>query len=219
MTVRKIPKADIRRTYGIVLQLGLISALLLLNVAFRVDFERGDAMEFEQMEQELVRMEEILQTKQIQNPPPPPRPPVPVEVPNDEILEDDALDLDSWFDIEEPLANLPPPPESEPEEQEPEPEIFVIVEKMPELIGGRDALYSKLRYPEMARKAGLEGNVDIVFVVDESGNVVDPRVVRGFPALNEEALRVITEAKFTPGMQRGKPVRVHMNQRIVFRLK
>ena len=34
-----------------------------------------------------VPTEEILQTKQIQKPPPPPRPPVPVEMPNDEILE------------------------------------------------------------------------------------------------------------------------------------
>lgn len=36
-------------------------------------------------------MEEAIQTKQIETPPPPPRPPVPVEVPNDEIIEDEIL--------------------------------------------------------------------------------------------------------------------------------
>ena len=142
-----------------------------------------------------------------------------MEVPNDEILDDDELDLDVLWEIDEPVA-LGPPPAPEPEQQqEPEPEIFIVVEQMPSLIGGREGLYSKLQYPEMARRAGVEGNVDIVFVVNEVGDVQDARVVRGHPALNEEALRVIGGAKFTPGMQRGRPVKVHMNQRIVFALR
>ncbi len=222
MAIRKNPKADLRKTYGIVVEVGMIAALLLLILAFRMNLDRGETMEITTIEQEVVQMEEILQTKQIQKPPPPPRPPVPVEVPNDEILEDDDLDLDASLDIEEPLANLPPPPppeEDEPE-PEPEPEIFVVVEQMPELIGGLGEIQKGIKYPEIARKAGVEGRVIIQFVVDESGNVSEPAVVRGIGAgCDEEALRVVRQAKFKPGMQRGKAVKVKMSLPITFKLK
>ena len=222
MAIRKNPKADLRKTYGVVVEIGMIAALLLLILAFRMNLDRGETMEFQQIEQEVVQMEEILQTKQIQKPPPPPRPPVPVEVPNDEILEDDDLDLDASLDIEEPLANLPPPPppEEEEEEPEPEPEIFVVVEQMPELIGGLGEIQKKIKYPEIARKAGVEGRVIIQFIVDESGSVSEPAVVRGIGAgCDEEALRVVREAKFKPGKQRGKSVKVKMSLPITFKLK
>ena len=221
MPIRKNPKADLRKTYGVVVEIGMIAALLLLILAFRMNLDRGDTMEFQQIEQEVVQMEEILQTKQIQKPPPPPRPPVPVEVPNDEIIEDDELDLDASLDIEEPLANLPPPPPPEEEEEpEPEPEIFVVVEQMPELIGGLGEIQKKIKYPEIARKAGVEGRVIIQFIVDESGSVSDPAVVRGIGAgCDEEALRVVRDAKFKPGKQRGKSVKVKMSLPITFKLK
>ena len=222
MAIRKNPKADLRKTYGVVVEIGMIAALLLLILAFRLNLDRGETMEFQQIEQEVVQMEEILQTKQIQKPPPPPRPPVPVEVPNDEIIEDDDLDLDASLDIEEPLASLPPPPpppEAE-EEEEPEPEIFIVVEQMPELIGGLTGIQKKIKYPEIAQKAGVEGRVIIQFIVDESGNVSETTVVRGIGAgCNEEALRVVREAKFKPGKQRGKSVKVKMSLPITFKLK
>ncbi len=220
MAIRKNPKADLRRTYGIFVEIGMVAALLLLILAFRANIERGEGMEIQTLEQEVVQMEEILQTKQIVKPPPPPRPPVPVEVPNDEIIEDDDLDLDASLDIEEPLANLPPPPPPEEEEEEPEPEIFVVVEEMPDLIGGLGEIQKKIRYPEIARKAGVEGRVILQFIVDENGNVTEPAVVRGIGAgCDEEALRVVREAKFKPGKQRGKPVKVKMSLPITFKLK
>src|SRR5690625_6539257 len=103
------------------------------------------------------------QTQQIEQPPPPPRPPVPIEVPNDEILEDDFLDLDATLDLAPPIAAAPPPPPpSAAEEAEAaEPEIFVIVEEMPGLIGGLAAIQGNIRYPEIARTAGVEGRVAV----------------------------------------------------------
>ncbi len=220
MGIRKNPKADLRSTYGIFVEVGLVVSLLLLILAVRANIERGEGMEIQTLEQEVVQMEEILQTKQIVKPPPPPRPPVPVEVPNDEIIEDDDLDLDASLDIEEPLSNLPPPPPPEEDEEEPEPEIFVVVEEMPDLIGGLGEIQKKIRYPEIARKAGVEGRVILQFIVDENGNVTEPAVVRGIGAgCDEEALRVVREAKFKPGRQRGKAVKVKMSLPITFKLK
>ncbi len=220
MPLRKSNKADLRSTYGLFVEVSLVAALLLLILAFRANIHREGDLEIETLEQEVVQMEEILVTKQIVKPPPPPRPPVPVEVPNDEIIDDEDLDLDASLDIEEPLANLPPPPPPEEEEEEPEPEIFVVVEEMPELLGGLGEIQKKIKYPEIARKAGVEGRVILQFIVDENGDVTEPAVVRGIGAgCDEEALRVVREAKFKPGKQRGKAVKVKMSLPITFKLK
>ncbi len=220
MALRKLEKFDLRKKYPIFVEIGLIATLALLIVAFRVDWSPGSDFEIVMPEQEQIDMEEVKQTTQIEQPPPPPKPPVPIEVPNDEILEDDDLDLDASLDMDEPIADTPPPPPPAEEEKEEEPEIFVIVEQMPELIGGLSAIQKKIKYPEIAKKAGVEGRVIVQFVVDEEGSVVDPQVVRGIGAgCDEEAIRAVQQAKFKPGQQRGKAVKVKMSLPITFKLK
>jgi periplasmic protein TonB len=211
---RKKPKADLRNYYTVFLQLGMVAVLLLFIVAMKVEFiSQQDDVDLTQ-EQEVVEMEEIEQTKQEEKPPPPPRPQVPVEVPNDEIIDDQDIDIDADINMDDPL----PEPE-EPAEEEEE-DFFVAVEDMPELKGGLAALQQKINYPDMARKAGIEGRVIIQFIVNESGEVEDPQVVRGIGGgCDEEALRVVKEAEFEPGQQRGKPVRVQYSLPITFQLQ
>jgi protein TonB len=223
MATRKKPKADLRRTYQLFMQIGMVIALALLIAAFRVHFDPETELNVEIQGPEVVQMEQIEQTKQVAKPPPPPRPPVPIEVPNDEVLEEDILDIDAEISFEMP-ADLPPPPpppvREEVVEEEPEPEIFMVVEEMPELLGGIQDLQGKISYPEIAKKAGVEGMVVIQFVVDETGSVADPVVVKGIGAgCDEEALRVVQQAKFKPGKQRGKPVKVRFSLPIRFKLK
>ena len=101
----------------------------------------------------------------------------------------------------------------------PQDNVYVIVEHMPELIGGFNALVQDIQYPEIARKASVEGRVIVQFVVNEQGNVEDVVVARGIGAgCDEEAVRVVSEAKFTPGMQDGKAVPVRMTLPITFKL-
>lgn len=220
MALRKHEKFDLRKRYPIYVEIGLIATLAMLIVAFRVDWSPANDFEIIMPEQEQINMEDVTVTKQIEQPPPPPKPPVPVEVPDESILEDDELDLDASLDLDEPISNTPPPPPAQEEEKEVEPEIFVIVEQMPELIGGLAAIQKKITYPEIAKKAGVEGRVIVQFVVDEQGNVADPQVVRGIGAgCDEEAVRAVQQAKFTPGQQRGKAVKVKMSLPITFKLK
>ena len=217
MALRKTKKADLRRRYPIIAEVGLIVALFLLIVAFKVRYNPDSSFLIPEQEQVVVQMEEIEQTQQIEKPPPPPRPPVPIEVPNDELLEDEALDIDSEIDFDEPVDLPPPPP---PAEEAPEPEIFVVVENMPELIGGIEGLQKRVKYPEIAKKAGVEGTVFLQFIVDENGNVVDPAVIKGIGAgCDEAALEAIRTAKFKAGKQRGKPVKVKFSLPVRFRLK
>ncbi len=213
---RKNPDADLKKYYTLFLEIGLIATLVVSIAAVKIDF-RSEATNVDLTdEQEVVEMEEVIQTKQVEKPPPPPRPPVPVEVPNDEVLEDQVLDLDAELDLDAPLDMPPPPPDQEDDEED----FFVVVENMPELIGGLAGLQKQVRYPEMARKAGIEGRVIIQFIVNEDGNVEDPRVVRGIGGgCDEEAMRAVKKAQFQPGRQRGKPVRVQYSLPIVFKLQ
>lgn len=219
MALRKEESADMRKRYPIYVQVGMIIALLLLIGAFRIHLESDSDFQAVTQEQEVVEMEEIQQTEQEVKPPPPPKPPVPVEVPNDQVLEDQDVDFDATLDFEESLEPTPPPPPEDEEEEEQEPEIFMVVEEQPEMIGGQEALYEEVEYPEFARKSGIEGTVYLQFVVDENGNVTQPTVLRSpHKLLSEEALRVIQQMKFTPGKQRGKAVKVRMSQPIRFKL-
>lgn len=213
---RKNAKADLRRSYNVILQIGLIVALLFIIGLVRINLYSEPPAPPPVEEQEEVVMEEVIQTKQIETPPPPPRPPVPVEVPNDEIIEDEILELDAELDLDGPLDLPPPPPPSEEEEEE----FFVVVETMPELKGGLADLQRKVKYPEMARRAGIEGRVTVQFIVNEQGRVENPRVIRGIGGgCDEAALEAVRKAEFSPGMQRGRPVRVQYSLPIVFRLQ
>lgn len=214
---RKKPEADLRKTYILRVEVGMIIALLLLIAMFRVNFNVQGELDFTEREQDIVEMEDIVQTEQIDTPPPPPRPPVPVEVPNDEVIEDDNFDLDSDLDLDAPM-DLPPPPPP-PEEEEEEPEIFQVVEDMPEPVGGIQAIYNNLEYPDVARRAGIEGRVSVQFTVDANGNVSDAQVLRGIGGgADEEAISAIMNTTWTPGRQRGRPVPVRFVYTVQFRL-
>ncbi len=99
------------------------------------------------------------------------------------------------------------------------PQVFVVVENMPELIGGLAAIQREIQYPVIAKRAGIEGRVILQFIVDEQGRVTEPKVVRGIGGgCDEEALRALQTARFRPGTQRGKPVKVKMSLPMTFRL-
>jgi|SRR5699024_2915917 len=214
---RKEPKSDLRKYYTIFLQVGLIAVLLVFIAATKMHWTKEEAETDMVEEQEVVEMEEVIQTEQKKTPPPPPDPQVPVEVPNDEIIDDQDINLDADFDFSEPSQMEPPPEEPEEDDEE---DFFQAVEQMPELIGGLAELQSKIDYPEQAAKAGIEGLVTVQFIVDKEGNVENPEVIRGIGGgADEEALRVVKKAKFKPGRQRGKPVRVQYSLPIRFRLQ
>lgn len=211
---RKKPKADLRKYYTVFLELGLAVVLLLFIVALKVDFRTSQVQTDLTEEQEVVEMEEIERTKQEETPPPPPRPKVPVEVPNDEIIEDEVLDISADLDQDQKL-DIPPPPEEEEEEED----FFRVVENMPQLKGGQSELNSCIKYPDRARRAGIEGRVTVQFIVNVNGEVENARILRGVQGLNEEALRCVKQMSFTPGRQRGKPVRVQYALPVNFQLQ
>ena len=98
-------------------------------------------------------------------------------------------------------------------------------EKQPEYPGGFEALKefieSEMQYPQIAKENGIQGRVITSFVIEKEGTLSDPDVVRGVdPLLDQEALRILNAmtAKWSPGEQTGRIVRVRFTLPIVFKL-
>lgn len=107
-----------------------------------------------------------------------------------------------------------PPKDIDNEEELP---VFVAVEEMPEPIGGLKAVLEKVIYPDLARRAGVQGEVIITATVDENGDVIDAFVLKGIGlGCDESALNAVKATKFSPGKQRGKPVKTQLNIPIKF---
>lgn len=214
---------DLRKSYHIRLELGLILSLLIFVLLFNIDFYPQDKEELPVIsEREEVVIDEVIQTKQKEIAPPPPKPLVPVTVPNDEVISDEILDIDAELDLYESaeIPIKPPAQEATEESEEEEPEVFVVVEQMPVLIGGLKKLQEEISYPQLAKEAGIQGRVIVEFIIDEEGNVTNPRVIRGIGGgCDEEALRVVSKAKFIPGKQRGRPVKIKYALPVVFVLR
>ncbi|GAB5534252.1 MAG: hypothetical protein Rubg2KO_05010 [Rubricoccaceae bacterium] len=97
--------------------------------------------------------------------------------------------------------------------------IFNVVEQAPRLIGGLEGLQARVEYPELAERAGIQGRVFVTFVVDELGQVQDAAIARSpDPILSEAALKAVQESEFSPGLQRGQPVKVRYSLPVNFRL-
>jgi periplasmic protein TonB len=220
MRVRKTEDADLRKRYTIFVQLGLVASLLVLIVLFSTEWRAAGSLDIVFEEHEAIEIEEIEQTQQLEEPPPPPQPPPPIEVPDDQIDEMIDLDLDMDLDLTAtPPPPPPPPPAAAPPAPDPEPEIFVVVEQMPEPVGGIEGIQRRTRYPELARRAGIEGIVFVQFVVDEQGRVSELTCTR-HPGGGtcEAAMDAIRATEFRPGRQRGQAVKVRFSLPVRFRL-
>lgn len=217
MALRKNPKADLRLRYKRVFEISLIITLVILIVAFKFFPDVGRTETLLEGPQELFTVEDIEHTKQENRPPPPPKPPIPIEAPSEDVLEDiEIASTEIDFDAQ---IEAPPPPKEEKKIEE-EPTYFVAVEEMPEPVGGIQSIQSKIKYPEIAKRAGVEGKVYVLAFVDENGTVTDAKILKGLGAgCDEEALNAVKQTKFKPGKQRGKPVKVQVSIPIVFRLQ
>ncbi|MCG6913225.1 energy transducer TonB [bacterium BMS3Abin03] len=213
----KNPIADLRARYKTTLEICIIIALAIMIVAFKFFPNLRESKVVLEGPQELFKVEDIQQTKQEERPPPPPKPPIPIEAPSEDVLQD--IDIESTeLDLNANLEAPPPPPKEEKVEEEPT--YFVAVEEMPEPIGGIKGIQDKIIYPEIAKRAGVEGKVYILAFVDKTGTVTKAQVIKGIGAgCDEAALDAVLKTKFKPGKQRGKPVNVQVSIPIIFKLQ
>ncbi|MBN1449175.1 MAG: energy transducer TonB [Bacteroidetes bacterium] len=216
MALEKTPKADIRAKARRYFEVSLVISLLLITAAFAFfpDLEREQVVI--EANDEIVKVEDIENTRQENRPPPPPRPPIPIEAPSSDAIED--IDISSEIDlgVQMEAPSAPPAPKKEEEEEE---VYFEVVEDPPTIIGGLEAVKKHLVYPDLAIRAGVEGTVIVLAYVNKEGVVTGTEVLRGIGGgCDEAAMEAVKKVRFNPGQQRGKPVNVKVSVPVKFRL-
>lgn len=103
--------------------------------------------------------------------------------------------------------------------------VFDVVEVMPQYPGGQTAMLQymmkNIKYPKQAMKEGIQGRVTVSFIVEKDGSISNVSPIHPVhPLLDKEAIRVVKSMpKWSPGKQKGKPVRVRFNLPVMFKLK
>lgn len=217
MEIRKSKKADLEKFIGLFFETGLVIGLSLTLLAFEwttkpssddhIFITEGTSYMVEEM-RPTIREEQKTKPVKLQKI---------VEI--IQLVDDDvSIDHDNIFDLEidekteVDISDLI----NEDKEVFPVEETFIDVSDMPLFNGGdpriefRRYITENLEYPSIAAENGISGRVIVQFVVDSKGRVVDAVILGSVdPALDKEALRVILSSPlWTPGKQRGRPVRV-----------
>lgn len=230
MEAKKSEKADLEKKKGLHLEIGLVTILALVLVAFNLRSTDKKDSGFAQQMVSTEMEEEIIQTQEEQDiPEPEPEQPEPEVTTELEVVEDDA-------DIKNELGIVNVDDNANKAQQEvvitdvggeeivEEDEIFVFVEEQPSYPGGEEALYKYLgesiQYPDVARDNGITGTVVIRFVVEKDGSISKAAIAREIGGgCGKEALRVVNAMpKWKPGKQSGKAVRTEFTLPVQFQL-
>jgi TonB family protein len=95
--------------------------------------------------------------------------------------------------------------------------VPMVVEEAPELLTG-----PPLAYPELVRRAGFQGRVEIEAIIDSTGRAEPGSIVAvrsPHPAFEAPARDFVRQALFRPGRIRGRAVRVLVRLPIDFTLR
>ena len=228
MDIKKSKSADQENKKLTYLLLGFVFVLSVCFVA--LEWTEKEVTVYEVINDELLfdeELDEIENTTQETTPPPPPPE---VQVPEEIIVVEDDEQADeiviSNEDTNEEIEIAPPVEQKVEIEEEVDETVFVVVENMPEFPGGQAELMKFLsqnvKYPALAQENGIQGRVVCQFVVERDGSIANVEVVRSSQdsSLDKEAVRVIKSMpKWTPGKQRGKPVRVKYTVPVNFKLQ
>ena len=227
MELKKSDKANLEKKRGYFLEIGLLVALGIALLGFEWQVSPPEEKLIETAVAEEIPEEFVIPTRQ-EPPPPPPEPPKVtdiLDIVSDDVQVDSQVHIDIEVDMDTEIAVVVFTP-AEAEEEE-ETILFHIVEDKP-MFNGKDAdvgfrewVSSKIVYPPVAAENGISGRVIYDFAIDKEGNVTDIRLLRGAdPLLDAEVLRILKMSpKWTPGMQRGKPVKVRYQFPFMFQLQ
>ncbi len=215
MINRKRPEADLRLQYRKTFELALAISLLIMLFAFHAlpNFETAPRDIKTEIVQ--IKIEDIPPTEQLKQAPPPGRPSVPIPTESEDVPEDVTIET-----TELDLSEIPPPPPP-PVSDEYENYVFIPYDEPPVPIGGYETIRKNLKYPEIARKAGVQGLVVVGVLIDEKGNSVKTQVLKesGMKVGFEEAAQAaVMMMKWKPAKQRDKAVKVWVSIPVRFSL-
>jgi len=139
-------------------------------------------------------------------PDPTPDEPEPIVAEDVEFVEDVDVPVDTDFVVGMPSGGPP------------------VIDQGPMRVGGdiqepERITYVAPEYPELARRARMEGFVILQAIIDKQGNVTDVEVLRGLGlGLDVAAQEAVKQWKYTPTYYNGRPVEVILTVNVVFQL-
>lgn len=233
MKPKKNPKADLRKNSTLYFMLGLTAVLGMVYGA--MEWKKYDTVNDYDIALNVEESldEEVPMTEQIKTPPPPPPPAAPevIEIVEDEVKVEETI-IESTETSQEEIVEI-----EEVQVEEIEEDIivpFAVIEDVPIFPGCEGARNKKacfqemiqkhirknFRYPEIAQEMGIQGRVNILFVIQKDGSIGNIRMRGPDKSLEAEALRIIQKLpNMTPGKQRGRPVKVPFSIPITFKLQ
>lgn len=234
MEPKKNPHVDVSKNSSLYFVIGLAAVLGIIYASMEwKKYDKGNEYDIAlNVEDQLD--EEVPMTEQIKTPPPPPPPAAPevIEVVEDEEEVEETVIESTETSQEEEIIEVE---EVEVEEVEEDISVpFAVIEDVPIFPGCEGAKDKKacfqemmqkhirknFRYPEIAQEMGVQGRVNVIFVIQKDGSIGDIRMRGPDKNLEAEALRIIKKLpKMTPGKQRGRPVKVPFSIPITFKLQ
>jgi len=218
MIIRQNPEVSLKLRYPLILRVGLVFTLLAMILLFALIPKpgEGDRVQKEiRIEIETIDIPVIEQ--QMEAAKPPSRPSIPIEVENDDLLDDVTIDMNTDISSYEAWDAPPPPPE-----EDDGPRVrFIPYDEAPDPIGGFAAIQRNVVYPEIAQEAGIEGTIVVQAFVNEFGKVTECIILKGVPntGLDEAAITAIKKTKFKPAKQRDRNVGVYISIPVIFKLQ
>lgn len=152
---------------------------------------------------------------ELPEPPAPIAKPVPPTDPSVELPDEATIAPTVWPDRTE----LPPPPPAVEEGRDRRRERWVPVEVQPELRNLEEVRRALLReYPASYREAGIGATVVVELHLDRDGSILETGIAvsSGHDAFDRAALRVARLCRFSPAMNRDRPVAVWVTVPMVF---
>tara|TARA_B100001093_G_scaffold391353_1_gene377766 strand:- start:428 stop:1132 length:705 start_codon:yes stop_codon:yes gene_type:complete len=234
MELKKNPKADINQNSSFYFVIGL--AVVMLVVWRALEYKKYDKTNDYDIALNIEDQldEEVPMTEQIKTPPPPPPPAAPevIEVVEDEEEVEETVIESTETSQEEEVIEIDDVEVDDFDEDITVP--FAVIEDVPIFPGCEGSSNKKtcfqemmqkhirknFRYPEIAQEMGIQGRVNVMFVIQKDGSIGGIRMRGPDKNLETEALRIINKLpNMTPGKQRGRPVKVPFSIPITFRLQ
>lgn len=188
--------ADLDEYYALYIRYGFVLALILINLFFITlprEFLSGGVYK---LRKETATIAEALppELEKLAEPPPQAKPQLPVPTENPQEVEAQTIEKTEFTElIKKPTeTDIPIVP-------------YWVVEVKPQPV-----TIPKPAYPDLARQAGIEGQVVVKALVDVDGSIADAELLKssGNVSLDQAAITAARQAKFSPAKQRDQLVRV-----------
>jgi len=197
---------NLKRMFMLHVRIGFLVAIVvfILGFVFMPEFETKT---YQPKVREIIRIDNTPdQLENIVEPIIPEKPKIPIAAETDEEVEAETIDKTNFVDDYGKISDIDfkPPP-------------FVPYDVEPRLLNPDEV---KFEYPKSVIMLGVEGTVYLELWIDEKGTVRNVKLTKSlYSTLDKIAVRNAKNLKFSPAMQRDKPVAVRYSFPVIFKLQ